>query len=99
MSEQSESVLRQSLDSVDKFRRRTFVVVAFVIVVWLVVFTSMMASIAESRTAPAAIKVLYAASVLQMIVIAACTAVIQVSMTRMTRILLRAIELTSDRAR
>ena len=99
MSEQSESVLRQSLDSVDQFRRRTFVVVAFVIVVWLVVFTSMMASIAESRTAPAAIKVLYAASVLQMIVIAVCTAVIQVSMTRMTRIILRAIELTSDRAR
>ena len=99
MSEQSESVLRQSLDSVDQFRRRTFVVVAFVIVVWLVVFTSMMASIAESRTAPAAIKVLYAAAVLQMIVIAACTAVIQVSMTRMTRIILRAIELTSDRAR
>jgi hypothetical protein len=99
MSEQSESVLRQSLDSVDQFRRRTFVVVAFVIVVWLVVFTSMMASIAESRTAPAAIKVLYAVSVLQMIVIAACTAVIQVSMTRMTRILLRAIELTSGHER
>ena len=99
MSEQSESVLRQSLDSVDQFRRRTFVVVAFVIVVWLVVFTSMMASIAESRTAPAAIKVLYAASVLQMIVIAACTAVIQVSMTRMTRIILRSIELTTGRER
>lgn len=99
MSEQSESVLRQSLDAVDQFRRRTFVVVALVIVAWLVVFTSMMATIAESRAAPAAIKVLYVASVLQMIVIAVCTSVIQVSMTRMTRIILRAIELTSDRAR
>ena len=97
MSNESETILRQSLDAVDQFRRQSFVVVGLVIVVWLLVFTFLLAMVAESRTAPAAIKVLYTAAVFQVIVTVVCTTVIQISMTRMTRIILRAIELTSRR--
>jgi hypothetical protein len=96
MSDQSETVLGQSLDAVDQIRRRALVVAAFVILISLGVFVSLLAMAVESRTAPAAIKVLYAASVLQVIVIALCTAVIQLSMTRMTRMILRAIELMAN---
>jgi hypothetical protein len=96
MSDQSETVLRESLDAVDQLRRRALAVAALVIVVSLGVFVSLLALAAESRAAPAAIKVLYAASVLQVIVIALCTAVIQLSMTRMTRMVLRAIELMAN---
>ena len=96
MSDQSETVLGQSLDAVDQLRRRAFVVAAFVILLSLGVFVLLLAMAVESRTAPAAIKVLYAASVLQVIVIALCTAIIQLSMTRMTRMILRAIELMAN---
>jgi hypothetical protein len=96
MSDQSETVLRQSLDAVDQLRRRAFAVAAIVILVSLGVFVSLLAIVVESRTAPAAIKVLYAASILQVIVIALCTAVIQLSMTRTTRMVLRAIELMAN---
>ena len=96
MSDESENVLRQSLDAVDQMRRRAFVVAALVIVVSMAVFASLLAMASESRTAPAAIKVLYIASILHVVVIALCTAVIQLSMTRMTRIILRAIELMAN---
>jgi len=96
MSDQSETVLGQSLDAVDHLRRRALVVSAFVILISLSVFVSLLALAVESRAAPAAIKVLYAASILQVIVIALCTAVIQLSMTRMTRMILRAIELMAN---
>ena len=96
MSEHSETVLRQSLDAVDQLRRRAYAVSALVILVSLAAFVSLLVIAAESRSAPAAIKVLYAASILQVIVIALCTAVIQLSMTRMTRMVLRAIELMAN---
>ena len=96
MSDQSETVLRQSLDGVDQLRRRAFAVTALVILASLGVFVSLLTIAVESRNAPAAIKVLYAASILQVIVIALCTAVIQLSMTRMTRMILRAIELMAN---
>jgi len=96
MSEHSETVLSQSLDAVDQLRRRAFAMAALVILVSLAVFVSLLVIAVESRTAPAAIKVLYAASILQVVVIALSTAVIQLSMTRMTRMVLRAIELTAN---
>ena len=96
MSDQSETVLGHSLDAVDQLRRRAFAVAAFVILLSLGVFVLLLAMAVESRAAPAAIKVRYAASILQVIVIAVCTAVVQLSMTRMTRIVLRAIELMSN---
>ena len=96
MSDQSETALRQSLDAVDKIQRRAYTVGAIVIVVSLGVFVALLAIAVESRNAPAAIKVLYAISVLQVIVIALCTVVIQLSMTRLTRMILRAIELMSN---
>jgi len=96
MSEHSETVLRQSLDAVDRLRRRAFAVAALVILASLAVFVPLLVIAVESRTAPAAIKVLYAASILQVIVIALCTAVIQLSMTRTTRMVLRAIELMAN---
>jgi hypothetical protein len=96
MSDQSETVLGQSLDAVDQLRRRAFVGAAFIILLSLGVFVLLLAMAVESRAAPAAIKLLYAASVLQVIVIALCTAVIQLSMTRMTRMILRAIELMAN---
>jgi hypothetical protein len=96
MSQHSETTLRQSLDAVDQLRRRAFAVAALIILVSLAVFVSLLVIAVESRTAPAAIKVLYAASVLQVIVVALCTAVIQLSMTRMTRMVLRAIELMAN---
>ena len=96
MSEHSETVLRQSLDAVDQLRRRAFAMAALVILVSLAVFVSLLVIAVESRSAPAAIKVLYAASILQVVVIALSTAIIQLSMTRMTRVVLRAIELTAN---
>jgi hypothetical protein len=96
MSDQSETVLRQSLDAVDRLGRRALAVAALVILVSLGVFVSLLVIAVESRSAPAAIKVLYAASVLQVIVIALCTAVVQLNMTRMTRMILRAIELMAN---
>src|SRR5215471_11958068 len=96
MSDQSETVLRQSLDAVDRLGRRALAVAALVILVSLGVFVSLLVIAVESRSAPAAIKVLYAASVLQGIVIALCTAVVQLNMTRMTRMILRAIELMAN---
>ena len=99
MSEHSETVLSQSLDAVDQLRRRAFAMAALVILVSLAVFVSLLMIAVESRSAPAAIKVLYAASILQVVVIALSTAVIQLSMTRMTRMVLRAIELTANGSR
>jgi hypothetical protein len=96
MSEHSETVLSQSLDAVDQLRRRAFAMATLVILVSLAVFVALLAIAVESRTAPAAIKVLYAASILQVVVIALSTAVLQLSMTRMTRMVLRAIELTAN---
>jgi hypothetical protein len=96
MSEHSETVLSQSLDAVDQLRRRAFAMAALVILVSLAVFVSLLMIAVESRSAPAAIKVLYAASILQVVVIALSTALIQLSMTRMTRMVLRAIELTAN---
>ena len=96
MSEHSETVLSQSLDAVDQLGRRAFAMAALVILVSLAVFVSLLVIAVESRSAPAAIKVLYAASILQVVVIALSTAIIQLSMTRMTRMVLRAIELTAN---
>src|SRR5678815_709216 len=96
MSEHSETVLSQSLDAVDQLRRRAFAMATLVILVSLAVFVALLAIAVESRTAPAAIKVLYAASILQVVVIALSTAVLQLSMTRMTRMVRRAIELTAN---
>lgn len=96
MSQESETVLRNSLDAVDRFRRRAIAVIAVLFVITVVGLASLM-STAAARVGGIAVqtKILFTSAASQMIFVTLCTVVVALYITRMTKTILRAIELTS----
>ena len=99
MSQESETVLRNSLDAVDRFRRRTIAGVAALFVVVIVALGSLMGAAVSGLTEKSGFagqtKVLFTSVVAQMLFITLCTVVVALYITRMTKTILRAIELMS----
>jgi hypothetical protein len=97
MSQESETVLRNSLDAVDRFRRRAIAAVAALFVVVVVGLASLMAgAAARAGGNPGLIKIEFAAVAAQMFFVTLCTVVVALYITRMTKTILRAIELMSN---
>ena len=96
MSQESETVLRNALDAVDRSRRRTIVTVVVLFAVIVVGLASLMATAAARIGGNAGqTKVLFASTASQMVFITLCTVAVALYITRMTKMILRAIELTS----
>ena len=93
---ESETVLRHSLDAVDRLRTRVIALVAMFLVLIVIAVGSMMAGAAGRAGSDAgAAKLLFTSLASQMFFVAGCTVVVTVYITRMTRTILRAIELMS----
>jgi len=99
MSRDSEAVLRNSLDAVDRFRRRTIAGIAALFVVIIVVLASLMAAAVSGMTERSAFagqtKVLFTSVLAQMLFLTVCTVIVAGYITRMTKTILRALELMS----
>jgi hypothetical protein len=97
MSQDSETVLRNSLDAVDRFRRRAIATVAVLFVATVVGLASLMSTSAARVGGNAGqTKVLFTSAASQMVFVTLCTVVVAVYITRMTKTILRAIELMSN---
>jgi hypothetical protein len=100
MSQESETVLRNSLDAVDRFRRRTIVGVAALFIVVVVALGALMGAavsgITERGSFAGQTKVLFIPVIAQMLFLTVCTVVIASYVTRMTKTILKAIELMSN---
>jgi len=96
MSQESETVLRDALDVVDRSRRRTIAAVVMLFIIIVVGLASLMAT-AAARTGGNAVqtKILFASTASQMVFITLCTVAVALYITHMTKAILRAIELTS----
>ena len=96
MSQEPDTILRNSLDAVDRFRTRVTAGIVFLFVT--VVFTlGWLMATATARTGGNAgqTKILLTSVTAQMIFVAVCTVVISFQIARMTKTILRAIELSS----
>jgi hypothetical protein len=97
MSEQMETVLRNSLDAVERGRRWALFGVAALFVATAVVLANLFAAAALGRgTAPTAafFKSLYVVEAAEMLFIACCTAAVMFHVSRATKAILRMIELS-----
>ena len=96
MSQESETVLRNSLDAVDRLRRRAVAGVAVLFVITVFTLGSLMGA-AASRVGSngGQAKMLLTSAAAQMIFVALCTVVVSLYITRMTKTILRAIDLMS----
>ena len=96
MSQESETVLRNSLDAVDRFRRLAIAAVVLLFVVTVLTLGSLMgAAAARVGSNAGQAKMLFTSAAAQMIVVSLCTVVVALYVTRMTKTILRAIELMS----
>jgi galactitol-specific phosphotransferase system IIC component len=95
MSDDLETLVRKSLDTVDRSRR--FAAIATGVVFLLFVLTLGFLMARARVDSPAAAKLLWAATAAQMAFIGLCTALLVGHVTRMTKAVLRAIELGSRR--
>ena len=100
MSQESETVLRNSLDAVDRSRRRTIAGVSVLFVVVVVALGALLGAAVAGMTDKSAFagqtKVLFASVIAQMLFLAVCTVIIASYVTRMTKTILKAIELVSN---
>ena len=96
MSRDPNTVLQDSLNAVDRFRTRVIAGVAALFVAILFTLGSLMAT-AAARTGGSAgqTKILFTSAMAQIIFVAVCTVIIAFQITRMTKAILRAIELSS----
>lgn len=96
MSQEPDTVLRNSLDAVDRFRTRVIAGIVFLFVTIVFALGWLMAT-AAARTGGNAgqTKILFTSVTAQMIFVAVCTVVVAFQITRMTKTILRAIELSS----
>jgi hypothetical protein len=96
MSREPDAVLRNSLDAVDRFRTRATVGIVAVFAAIVFMLGRLMAA-AASRTGGNAgqTKILFTTVTAEMIFVALCTVIIAFQITRMTKAVLRAIELSS----
>jgi len=96
MSQESEAILRNSLDAVDRSRRRAILAVGVLFVITLFGLGSLMAAAAarvDGSASPA--KVLFTSVAAEMVFMTICTIVVAIYVTRMTKTILRAIDLMS----
>src|SRR5215470_14727412 len=96
MSQEPDTILRNSLDAVDRLRTR--VAAGIVLLFVTIVFTlGWLMATAAARTGGNAgqTKILFTSVTAQMIFVAVCTVVIAFQITRMTKTILRAVELSS----
>lgn len=98
MSQEHEAILRTSLDTVDRFRRRAIAGVAVLFVVTVVALASLMGAAASAAGgAQGLTKVVFTSVAAQMVFVALCTVLVTLQVTRMTKTILKAIELTSTK--
>jgi hypothetical protein len=96
MSQELDNVLRNSLDAVDRFRTR--VIAGVVLLFFTIVFAlGWLMATAAARTGGNAgqTKILLMSVMAQMLFVAICTVIIAFQITRMTKTLLKAIEIRS----
>ena len=100
MSQESETVLRNSLDAVDRSRTRTIVGVSVLFVVVVVALGTLMgaavSAIGDKSAFAGQTKVLFIPVIAQMLFLTVCTVIIASYVTRMTKTILKAIELMSN---
>jgi hypothetical protein len=91
----NDIALRNSLDAVDRFRTRVIAGIVLLFVVTVFALGWLMAT-AAARTggSPGQTKILFTSVIAQMIFVALCTVIIAFQITRMTKSILRAIELS-----
>lgn len=97
MSEDMDMVLRSSLDAVDQSRRWAIILIAALLIAAAAALAAFIATVAAATNAPVglALQALCVASGAQMLLVAYCTAWSHVHVRRMTRTVLRAVELSS----
>lgn len=95
MADDLETLVRKSLDTVDRSRRIAALITAVVLVLFVLTLGFLFA---HARIGDAgASKVLWVASAAQMAFVGLCTALLAGHVTRMTKAVLRAIELSSKK--
>ena len=94
MADDLETLVRKSLDTVDRSRRIAALTTGVVLVVFVVTLGFLFAHARIGNDAGAS-KVLWVASAAQMAFVGLCTALLAGHVTRMTKAILRAIELSS----
>jgi ammonia channel protein AmtB len=97
MSRDPNIVLQDSLDAVDRFRTRLAagVVVLFVTIVFALGWL-MATGAARTSGNASQVKILFLSVTAQMVFVALCTVVIAFQISRMTKAILRAVELSSQ---
>jgi hypothetical protein len=96
MSQEPDTILRNSLDAIDHFRTRVTVGVVFLFITVVVGLGWLMATAAVHTGGNAGqTKILFTSVTAQMIFVGLCTVAIAFQITRMTKMILRAIELSS----
>jgi small-conductance mechanosensitive channel len=96
MSQEPDTILRNSLDAIDRFRLR--VIAAVVLLFFVIAFGVawlMATAAAHTNGSAGQTKILFTSVTAQMIFVAICVIVIAFQITRMTKTILRAIELSS----
>jgi len=98
MADDMEAMLRNSLNAVDRGRRRAVIGVVALFVA-TVLALGWVLSIAQANAAPpgpqlGAFKVLFAGAIAQMLLLACCTAIVMFQISRATKAVLRSIELS-----
>jgi hypothetical protein len=94
MSDDLESLVRKSLDTVDRSRRIATITTTVVFILFVLILGFLFAH-ARIGNDTGASKVLWVASAAQMAFVGLCTALLAGHITRMTRAVLRAVELVS----
>jgi len=94
MADETGDVLRQSLDAVDRYRKRLIAGLVFTTALLLLVFFG---GLHATRAGAGALQALVAHFVLLVVWIGAMTIVIVLQIAAMTRRILRAIEITARR--
>lgn len=94
MADELEALVRKSLDAVDRSRRYAAIATAVVFTLFVLTLGFLFA---HARVGPdaGASKVLWVASVAQMAFVGLCSALLAGHVTRMTKAVLRAVELAS----
>ena len=95
MSEDQETAIRRALDAVDRGRRWAMISVSALFVITVIALGALLGAAARPDAPPTVtLKTLYAASIVQMLFIACCTAMVMFQVTRMANAVLRQIEST-----
>lgn len=100
MSDNMEAVLRNSLDAIDRGRRWATVGLAALFVAAAISLAALMAIAAHTGTASSdalMLKAVYVSSAAGMLLVACCTALVMLHVSRTARAILRSVELAGKR--